>query len=1058
MQGTPPLLPLSTPSTSHRAGIPEADTPPQNRPLLATPRPGFEVRESSAAAARRPGPTMAHGVDCSYVETRLRDTERRMMAALELVNLRVSYQVDVCTRESLEFCTRHHDAQKDRAAVRANIEVLRSERLAYEQEGIQTREALARSEAYCRALEARIAVLETHAQIMAITRRGQTPPPTNPNNPNNMTPKAMQTMIDQALLRNSDGRDGSHRTEGAVGLTHWIEKMESVFNISGTLGPDAYTMTWSVLKKKMTDKYCPLGEVKKLEIELWNLKVRDNNIPAYTNRFRELALICTKFVSNETEKVDKYISGLPDNIYRNIKSSKPKTFDETIELANELMDQKLQRNGNAAGNPNSNVIIGTFLLNNRYASILFDTGVDRSFVSTAFSSLIDIIPTPLDNHYDHRSYNAIIGMDWLRRHHAVIMCDEKLVRVPFGNETLVFHRAKSYIGRESRLTVISCSKVQEYRTKGCHVFLAQISATKDDDKPEGKHVKDIPIVQDFPEVFPEDFPGLPPARPIEFQIDLILGAAPVARAPYRLTPSEMKELSKQLQELSDKGFIRPNSSPWGAPVLFVKKKDGSFRMCIDYKELNKLTNEKEHEEHLKEILGLLKEEKFRGIHVDPAKIESVKDWASSKTPTKIRQFLGLAGYYQRFIEGFSKKLCSAPILGLPEGSEDFVVYCDASHKGLGAVLMQREKVIAYASRQLKVHERNYTTHDLEIDLLSDYDCDIRYHPGKANVVADALSRKERDVLLRVRALVMTIRLDLPKQVLAAQIEALKPENLEKEDVGGMIKTYIPKERLEPCADGTLCLNSRSWLPCYGDLRSVIMHESYKSRYFIHPGSEKMYQDVKKLYWWPNMKAYIATYKALGTDIRMSIAYHLETDGQSEITIQTLEDMLRACVIDFGKGWAKADGFEIGDRVMLKVSPWKGVVRFGKRGKLNPRYVGPFKMLAKVGKVAYKLELPQELSRVHHTFYVSNLKKCYSDEPLVMPLEGVHIDDTLQFVEEPIEIMKREIKQLKRSRIPLVKVRWNSRRGLEFTWEREDSFKKKYPHLFTNRTSSSTTRS
>ncbi|GKA46675.1 putative reverse transcriptase domain-containing protein, partial [Tanacetum coccineum] len=224
-----------------------------------------------------------------------------------------------------------------------------------------------------------------------------------------------------------------------------------------------------------------------------------------------------------------------------------------------------------------------------------------------------------------------------------------------------------------------------------------------------------------------------------------------------------------------------------------------------------------------------------------------------------------------------QKLCSAPILALPEGSEDFIVYCDASIKGLGAVLMQREKVIAYASRQLKIHEKNYTTHDLELrtelnmrqrrwlELLSDYNCEIYYHLGKANVVADALSRKEREPPLRVRALVMTIGLNIPKQILDAQTKARKPENIKNKDVGGILlenskdREKFRTEKLEPRADGTLCFNGKSWLPCYGDLRTVIMHESHKSKYSIHPGSDKMYQDMKKLYWWPNMKANIATY-------------------------------------------------------------------------------------------------------------------------------------------------------------------------------------------------------
>ncbi|GJS82246.1 putative reverse transcriptase domain-containing protein [Tanacetum coccineum] len=286
---------------------------------------------------------------------------------------------------------------------------------------------------------------------------------------------------------------------------------------------------------------------------------------------------------------------------------------------------------------------------------------------------------------------------------------------------------------------------------------------------------------------------------------------------------------------------------------------------------------------------------------------------------------------------------------------------------------------------------------------------------------------------------MTIHLKLPSQILNAQTEALKEENIKAENLRGMDKA------IEIRPDGTRCIKNQSWLPLFGNLRDLIMHDSYKSKYSIHPSSDKMYQDLKKLYWWPNMKAIMADYHASVKASPFEALY-----VQIRQRLQVARDRQRS----YANIRRKPLEFQVGDRVMLKVSPHKGVIRFRKRGKLNPRYIGPFKILERIGLVAYKLELPEELSNVYSTFHVSNLKKCLFDESLVIPIKELRLDDKLNFVEEPVEIMDREVKQLKQSRIPIVKVRWNSKRGPEFTWEREDQIRAKYPHLFSNITPAS----
>ncbi|KAL0546711.1 hypothetical protein IC582_016623 [Cucumis melo] len=1127
------------------------------------------------------------------------------------------------------------------------------------------------------------------------------------------------------------------------------------------------------------------------------------------------------------------------------------------------------------------VVTGTLPVLGHYALVLFDSGSSHSFISSAFVSHASLEVEPLHHvlsvstpsgecmlskekvkacqieiagHVievtlivlDMLDFDVILGMDWLAANHASIDCSRK--EVTFNPPSLASFKFKGG-GSKSLPQVISAIRASKLLSQGTWGILASVVDTREADV----SLSSEPVVRDYPDVFPEELPGLPPHREVEFAIELEPGTVPISRAPYRMAPAELKELKVQLQELLDKGFIRPSVSPWGAPVLFVKKKDGSMRLCIDYRELNKVTvknryplpriddlfdqlqgatvfskidlrsgyhqlrikdedipktafrsryghyefivmsfgltnapavfmdlmnrvfrefldtfvivfiddiliyskTEAEHEEHLRMVLQTLRDNKLyakfskcefwlkqvsflghvvskAGVSVDPAKIEAVTGWTRPSTVSEVRSFLGLAGYYRRFVENFSRiatpltqltrkgapfvwskacedsfqtlkqKLVTAPVLTVPDGSGSFVIYSDASKKGLGCVLMQQGKVVAYASRQLKSHEQNYPTHDLELavvvfalkiwrhylygekiqiftdhkslkyfftqkelnmrqrrwlELVKDYDCEILYHPGKANVVADALSRKvSHSAALIIRQ--APLHRDLERAEIAVSVGTVTMQLAQLTVQPTLRQRIIDAQSNDPylvekrglaeagqavefslSSDGGLLFERRLCVPSDSAVKTELLSEAHSSPFSMHPGSTKMYQDLKQVYWWRNMKREVAEFvsrclvcqqvkaprqkpagllqplsipewkwenvsmdfitglprtlrgftviwvvvdrltksahfvpgkstytaskwaqlymseivrlhgvpvsivsdrdarftskfwkglqTAMGTRLDFSTAFHPQTDGQTERLNQVLEDMLRACALEFPGSWdshlhlmefaynnsyqatigmapfealygkccrspvcwdevgeqrlmgpelvqstneaiqkirsrmhtaqsrqkSYADvrrkdlEFEIGDKVFLKVAPIKGVLRIERRGKLSPRFVGPFEILEWIGPVAYRLALPPSLSTVHDVFHVSMLRKYVPDPSHVVDYEPLEIDENLSYVEQPVEVLAREVKTLRNKQIPLVKVLWRNHRVEEATWEREDDMRSRYPELF-----------
>ncbi|GJY19859.1 putative reverse transcriptase domain-containing protein [Tanacetum coccineum] len=947
---------------------------------------------------------------------------------------------------------------------------------------------------------------------------GTTPPPvTDTHTTTSVTSAQLQAMID-------DGNRVSHKT-----VTNDV----------------AYAMTWTDLKKKMTTKYCPRNEIKKIEAELWNLKVKGTDVVAYNQHFQELALLCDRMFPEETDKIERYVGGMPDLIYSSVVASKPKTMQEAIEMATELMDRrnntfaerqaenkrkfedtprnnqnqqpnkrqntgrayaagngdkksyegtkplcpnlrantnaivcfecgapghfkkdclqwknKNQGNGNAiakayavgvAGqNPDNNVVTGTFLLNNRCASILFDTGADRSFVSTQFSTLINIAPTTLDHGYnvelaDGRiiwvntvllgctlnflnhpfhvdlmpvemgTYDVIIGMDWLTKYQAVIDCAKKIVRIPFGSEILIFHGDGSRNKRGTRLNIISCTKAQKYLLQGCHVFLAHITIKETGDKSKKKQLQDVPIVKNFPEVFPEDLPGLPHTRQVEFHIDLVPGAAPVARAPYRLAPSEMKELADQLQELSDKGFIRPSSSPWGAPVLFVKKKDGSLRMCIDYRELNKLTVKNRYP--LPRIDDLFDQLQGSSVY---SKIDlrsgyhqlRVREEDISKTAFRTRY-----GHYEFQVMPFG--LTNAP-----------AVFMDLMNRVCKPYL---DKFVIVFIDDILIYSKNKQEHEEHL-----------------KIILELLKKEE------LYAKFSKCEFWIPKVQFLGHVIDNKGIHVDPAKIESVKDWASPKTPTE----------IRQFLGLAGYYRRFI--EGFSK---IAKPMTKLTQKKVKFEWGENVKILstilrLLRIKGLGVVLKQKEkGLALRFGGNICMTEARKPDNIKnedvaGMLIENAKYPEAIRTIKVGTRTDGKPYASNGGAGYLVYGQIfgtlimhESHKLKAILSIQVTKKMLSRRQAPQSRTSETIRLTVSTNSAIFIPMKETDPLEKL----ARMYLKEVVTrhgIPIVEVERFERSRIPLVKVRWNSKRGPEFTWEREDQFRKKYPHLFTKTAPSS----